>query len=54
MGFDLRKKALSNIRIENVIQKGFGQRGSITEIYGEGCLQSQTMKDYLPKPVYRS
>jgi glutamine synthetase len=48
----LRKNAVINISSQ-IIDKGEGSEKPITEIYGEDVFNLRTMKDYLPKPVYK-
>jgi glutamine synthetase len=48
----LRRNAIANIASRKS-EKGIGKEKPITEIYGENVFNLKTMKDYLPKPVYK-
>lgn len=50
---NLRKNAIANIGARRPAGKDTGKEAPITEIYGEDVFNMKTMKDYLPKPVYK-
>ncbi len=49
----LRKNAVANIAARKAAVRNEGSESPITEIYGEDVFNLKTMKDYLPKQVYR-
>ncbi len=49
----IRKQAISNVAGRPAPPKGPGRDKLISEIYGEDVFNIKTMKDYLPKPVYK-
>ena len=54
MGTNLRKKAIASIASKPLPSKGPGREKAISEIYGEDVFNIKTMKDYLPKDVYKT
>ena len=50
---NLRKHVISNIANRKLEIRGDGRECDITEIYGQDVFNLKTMKDYLPKPVYK-
>lgn len=53
MSESLRKQALASISSRKRAGNGTGREKPIAEIYGEDVFNLKTMKDYLPKPVYK-
>ena len=51
---NLRKQAIASIASRPAATKQAGREKTITEIYGEDVFNIKTMKDYLPKPVYKA
>ena len=49
----LRKQAIASVAGKPSDPKGPGREKAISEIYGEDVFNVKTMKDYLPKPVYK-
>ena len=49
----LRKKTIASIAARKPVEREADTR-TIEEIYGEDVFSLRTMKDYLPKPVYKS
>ncbi len=49
----LRKNAIANIGARKSCSEDLGKEEPITQIYGEDVFNMKTMKDYLPKPVYK-
>lgn len=54
MGCTLRKQALASIAARPNPKVGCGRDVGINEIYGEDVFNIKTMKDFLPKPVYKA
>jgi len=54
MSCSLRKKALSNIAARKVNDVKKIDDTSISDIYGIDVFNLKTMKDFLPKPIYKS
>ncbi|MFZ2656430.1 MAG: glutamine synthetase III [Victivallales bacterium] len=50
---NLRKHVISNIANKKLETGGSARDACITEIYGEDVFNLKTMKDYLPKAVYK-
>ena len=50
----LRKDAVANISARPFPKVGNERKKSISDIYGEDVFNIKTMKDYLPKPVYKA
>jgi glutamine synthetase type III len=50
---NLRKHVISNIANKKLEVRKDGRDCDITAIYGQDVFNLKTMKDYLPKPVYR-
>jgi glutamine synthetase len=50
---NLRKQAVASVAGKPSDPKGVGREKAISEIYGEDVFNVKTMKDYLPKPVYK-
>ena len=53
MSTTLRKQAIASIASKSATAKGPGREKSISDIYGEDVFNIKTMKDYLPKDVYK-
>ena len=53
MSTTLRKQAIASIASKPAPAKGPGRDKSISDIYGEDVFNLKTMKDYLPKGVYK-
>lgn len=53
MSTTLRKHAIAGISGRPYATGGIGREQAITEIYGQDVFNVKTMKDYLPKEVYR-
>jgi glutamine synthetase len=53
MGMNLRKQAIASIAAKVSPEKISPREKTITEIYGEDVFNLKTMKDFLPKPVYK-
>ena len=53
MSTTLRKKAIASIASRPNPPKGIGREQAISDIYGEDVFNIRTMKDYLPKDVYK-
>jgi glutamine synthetase len=53
MSTNLRKKAIASIASKPNQPKGPGREKAISEIYGEDVFNIKTMKDYLPKNIYK-
>ncbi len=53
MDTNLRKQAIANIASRPNPQKGNGREQAISDIYGEDVFNIRTMKDYLPKDIYK-
>ena len=49
-----RKDAVANIAARSFPKVGSEREESISDIYGEDVFNIRTMKDYLPKPVYKA
>lgn len=54
MAMTQRKQAVASIAARPFPAVGSGRDESIAEIYGEDVFNIKTMKDYLPKPVYKA
>ena len=50
----LRKDAVANIAARAFPKVGSEREEAISDIYGEDVFNIRTMKDYLPKPVYKA
>ncbi|MCK5844886.1 MAG: glutamine synthetase III, partial [Victivallales bacterium] len=53
MSISLRKEAIANIAARNDKLTKTANETSILDIYGEDVFNIRTMKDFLPKPVYK-
>jgi glutamine synthetase len=53
MSMNLRKQAIASIAAKVSPDKVSAREKQITEIYGEDVFNLKTMKDFLPKPVYK-
>jgi glutamine synthetase len=53
MSMNLRKQAIASIAAKVSPEKVSAREKQITEIYGSDVFNLKTMKDFLPKPVYK-